>query len=86
MAVTPTTRIAALAVTRAYIAGDREAGVLVLAQNGVTDRGPALDFALASASVSAQTLLASCGYSVERALAQLDQWMYEEQVKADATA
>jgi hypothetical protein len=85
--VAPTSRLAALAVARAWLAGDRDAGVLVLMQNGVTTDNPkTLDFVMATASVVSQTLLSTCGYNVERALAQLDQWMREEQVKANEAA
>jgi len=69
---------AAAALVRAGIADDKDAGVLIIQQNGGAAAGRAggelEELVIALTALSVRTLLAANGWNVARALAVIDGW------------
>ena len=78
-------RIAALTLARAWMSGNRDDGLLILVQNGITTHDPvALDFMLAGASLVSRALLSANGYNVQKTLQIMDEWIAGEQMRVNA--
>jgi hypothetical protein len=70
--------VAAAALVRAGLADDKDAGVLIIQQNGAGAAGSAggelEDLVIALTALAVRTVLAASGWNVGRALAVIDAW------------
>ena len=77
--------MAALTLARAWMAEDRDGGLLILVQHGITTKDrAALDFMLASSSLACRALLSANGYNVQKTLQIMDEWIAEEEARSRA--
>ena len=71
--------LAALSLLRAFLADDRQAGILIMEQNGGQQAGPAADelirFNIALTKLAARVLLSANGYDPAKTLKVLDGWL-----------
>ncbi len=71
--------LAAASLLRAFLADDREAGILVIQQNGGQAAGQAgaelIRLTIAVTKLAARVLLSANGYDPDKALPVIEQWM-----------
>jgi hypothetical protein len=80
---TPTARsakdLAAASLLRAFLADDRQAGILIIEQNGGQAVGPAgaelTRLTIAVTKLAARCLLSANGYDPDKTLKVIDAWM-----------
>jgi hypothetical protein len=73
----PASNVAAVALIRAAITDDKEAGVLILSQNELLHDRQTSALGMSLAAVAARSLMTGFGYNVEQALRALEAWSAE---------
>jgi len=76
--------LAAVALVRAAVADDPDAGLLVMSEHGALDNRATSHFIMSLAAVAGRALLAANGFNVEKTVQVLSRWSAEYAEDAEA--